>query len=483
MYENMQKIEEFLHIEHCGICFENRCIMMGQFSTGKSKFLNTLLGFDCLPVGTYETTDVPTYIGRGKDSVISYAKEKEYSHTFEEVNQLRKGKIELDSIHIHYHDLDIPENITLVDMPGVNSIDPRRDIQFEEALKTGNVVLYFLGKSISTVDIFYLNKIIGSGMKVIIVRTKIDRINIAEERIEDAVDMERGLYQKLFPDIDTYFVSLEGDCDQNEIDLLIEYIHNDLLNDIEKYKILKEKEYIRKTIRTQLISMRTQILKNRSTDNKINEEKLLKNVKKKSRKMKKILETHQSVIYEGFDHAKKNYMELGKRFIQNIEGDSIFKADVQQYILRLIDSLKRWYELEIEDGIRQIDFVGDPTSQNKYNVLDSIDVDRILNCAPKRNFLKDIFYSFEPDDENDMYFTSKREAEKYFDRVMDQFFGGIFIGFQNKYEKFVLETVQNYEDQNLKENTLILPMLTGYSEAALVDVENFLQEISNYVDR
>ena len=70
MTDTIKRLEQFLGIGSEDYIHENVCILAGQFSTGKSKFLNKLIGIDCLPVGTYETTDTPAYVSKGEDSAI-----------------------------------------------------------------------------------------------------------------------------------------------------------------------------------------------------------------------------------------------------------------------------------------------------------------------------------------------------------------------------------------------------------------------------
>lgn len=67
--------------------------VIGQYSAGKSKFINTLLGMDYLPTKGTETTAIPTFIAYGEEegafiehhngSIWSIAPEalKSYRHT------------------------------------------------------------------------------------------------------------------------------------------------------------------------------------------------------------------------------------------------------------------------------------------------------------------------------------------------------------------------------------------------------------------
>lgn len=479
MNEIIRRIEEFLDINDEAPVFEDMCMLAGQFSAGKSRFLNTLIGFDCLPMGTYETTDVPTYLSIGEDAVFSYADGKEYRHTFDEVQNLRKGNIALESIRISRRMMDIPSGITFVDMPGINSIDPRRDLQFEEILGKSPVVLYFLGKQISTVDMLYLDKIIRSGAKGILIRTKIDRINESEENVRDVVNYERSMYMRLLPDMESYFISLESDCDVNELGALKSYICKHLAEDIRQSRLAKEELYFQKTLKPRLLAMRDGILERRAFDKETDKDKLSRNIREKIGEARKILEKRQSAFFDGFELAKKNYMELGGRYIQGIEEEQILKADIEQYILRLLERLKEWYGLEMEDTLKQIDLMCEVETK-KYNLLNSVDIRNIMDCASTDMLFGNISCYFEMYDKMDEYFYTKRDARRYFEQIMNRFFAEIIMGFQDKYGEFIAETLQNYERQKVHEAELMLPMIEEDFEGTLAAIDEFFEEAEAY---
>lgn len=68
----INEIEDFLGLAKKDIHDEIFCVLTGQFSSGKSRFMNKLIGQDYLPVGTREMTAVPTYIKNGEDMSLIY---------------------------------------------------------------------------------------------------------------------------------------------------------------------------------------------------------------------------------------------------------------------------------------------------------------------------------------------------------------------------------------------------------------------------
>lgn len=444
---------------------EDLCMLAGQPSSGKSRFLNTLIGFDCLPTGTYGTTDVPTYLSRGEDLVLSCADGMEERHTLDEVWDLRKGNRAPDSIRISCRTIAMPAGITFVDMPGINSVDPGRDVQFGEILRKSPVVLYFLGSQISAADRLYLDLVIGAGAKAIVVRTKIDRIHCSEESVQEVVESERSLYMRLFPDIETYFISLEGACSVNELGLLRDYILDRLPDDIRRIRLAKEESY--------LLAVRGQIAKNQDT--------IRKNVREKIRTARKILEGRQNLFFDGLELAKENYTELGRRYIQGSKDGPIVKADIEEYMRGLIGGLKKWYRLEMEDGLGQIGLTAG-ADMGKYDLFDDADIDGMMDLASAHMLFGNISNYYEEDGRAEGYFHTKRDAQKYVEQVMNRFFAELMMDFQDKYGAFITETLQNYARQKEHEARWMLLMVQADGKGTHAAIDGLLEEIAGHGD-
>jgi len=127
--------EELLNI----ICFPNlenhfTIAVGGSFSSGKSRFLNTVLGLDkLLPTDTNPTTSIPTYIMKGKSTkysalnkfnnniaidadaiqAISHSFQEQYNVTFSHI--LKLISIEVESFKY--------SNLTFLDTPGYSKSD------------------------------------------------------------------------------------------------------------------------------------------------------------------------------------------------------------------------------------------------------------------------------------------------------------------------------------------------------------------------
>ena len=98
----------------------------GQFSAGKSKLINHLLGFDLLPTKSQETTAFITYISYGySDAVtVKYSDGQTEMIGISEVRQMDYNKVgnKVAEMYITINNPLLENGLTIVDTPGVNTI-------------------------------------------------------------------------------------------------------------------------------------------------------------------------------------------------------------------------------------------------------------------------------------------------------------------------------------------------------------------------
>lgn len=107
--------------------------IVGQFSSGKSTFLNALLSKDILPTGITPVTSKVTYINYGEryEMKVTYLSGKEVFLPIQEMESYldqRKSTIEDIKYLTLYAPLELLKTISLVDTPGLNS-QSQRDTQ------------------------------------------------------------------------------------------------------------------------------------------------------------------------------------------------------------------------------------------------------------------------------------------------------------------------------------------------------------------
>ena len=105
---------------------------MGQFSAGKSRLLNNLLGREILPVHGTETTPIVTFIRYGEDekATVRYCDGREADIEVGEVAEIWQdsnkadeyGLIDIVNIEIFLKEDMLKNGLILADTPGINTI-------------------------------------------------------------------------------------------------------------------------------------------------------------------------------------------------------------------------------------------------------------------------------------------------------------------------------------------------------------------------
>lgn len=217
---------------------------VGQFSAGKSKLINNIIGQDVLPVHISETTQVVTFI---KYSAVEYANifytdltQKEVS--IEEVKEIWQGKIEGNTKSIKYIDVYINSNllksgVIIADTPGVNTLISEHENITNDVLKASEEIIYVISKPLTDIDVSFINQILKMGLNISLVRTFMDKIKVSEENPLEVVQEDKNRILDIFKNdnIQMYHVSNEKLNEWNKnIEDIRTYIVESLAINIEK---------------------------------------------------------------------------------------------------------------------------------------------------------------------------------------------------------------------------------------------------------
>lgn len=196
--------------------------LIGQFSAGKSKLLNRIIGKDVLPTKREETTAFLTY--------ISYAPEE--SATLYYVDGSTE-EIDVDQIK----DLDykktsdgkpiaclkyrtplelLKTGLTLVDTPGVNTLITEHVKMTEELLSNSQYIVYVCSSALTESDKMMLKQANDLGIELIFVRTHIDEIKRDEENIFESLQKEASVINNVLEGPILYF-SMCNDASRREL--------------------------------------------------------------------------------------------------------------------------------------------------------------------------------------------------------------------------------------------------------------------------
>lgn len=172
--ESLQQLDEFFLL-----------VVAGEFNSGKSAFINALLGRQLLVEGVTPTTS--------QIHVLQYGEEN--SRTPHEQGTWR-----------HTAPVPLLQNLHIVDTPGTNAILREHETLTEEFIPRSDLVLFVTSadRPFTESERVFLTKIRDWGKKIVLVINKID-ILPDEEDVEQVIEFVRSAGQKLVGDIAAVF--------------------------------------------------------------------------------------------------------------------------------------------------------------------------------------------------------------------------------------------------------------------------------------
>jgi small GTP-binding protein len=146
-------------------------VVVGEFNSGKSAFINALLGERILEEGVTPTTS--------KIHLIRYGEEVD------------RGVVDAVQEVLSYP-VDLLLDMTIVDTPGTNALDRRHEAITDEFVPRSDLVVFVTSadRPFSESERSFLERIRGWGKKVVVVVNKIDNVASADEvrQIEEYID-------------------------------------------------------------------------------------------------------------------------------------------------------------------------------------------------------------------------------------------------------------------------------------------------------
>ncbi|MDD7633016.1 MAG: dynamin family protein [Parabacteroides sp.] len=207
---------------------EFKITVVGEFSSGKSTFLNAIIGQDVLPHGLNETTATVTYIhnvplddSRLNNVCVRFREQskpdynlsltnnpkalKDYVTTTAEKYNVAK---EIASVELFLHFMDIDDPIVLIDTPGLNGVaEGHKEITLHEIKQSHASICLFHVRGMGDSDLHFIKELLKYQETVFFVLNAIDDIKLHEETIGDRMeafkkDIAKYVYEdKQVPDL------------------------------------------------------------------------------------------------------------------------------------------------------------------------------------------------------------------------------------------------------------------------------------------
>lgn len=366
-----------------------RIAVVGEFSSGKSTFINAVIGKDVLKHAATETTATVTYIHnvlkddpRKNTCEIEYVEgnREKYPHLdklrdYTTVNSNMNVAESIKSVSIYVNFLNVDYPILIADTPGLNGIaDRHREITLEE-IKKAHACIYLLSSNgVKSTDSDFINILLNYQKRFIFIQNFIDLLRISEGET---------LQSKINKDIDNLNVCLGEDTASVNYDLFgISAVKALAAKDLSKTKVFEEDEFeivdrkklyeesnfsdfenclyniinsgeYLKVIESSAIYTLNQIIKR--IKNNLDEECKLNDKLMESDDKTKILEKAQKII-DHINSQKNDQKKRLEKFI--ISRDSENRRSLCEFIKRWLDMFFSFINKDLDEKIKTYeDFV------------------------------------------------------------------------------------------------------------------------------
>lgn len=191
-----------------------RIAVVGEFSSGKSTFINAFIGKDVLKHASAETTAAITYIYNVPENDKRYGQcvvafrngEKEILPNLEQlreyttVNESVNVTDKIESVSIYTHFLDCTHPIVLTDTPGLNGIaDKHREITLEEIRRSHTCIYLLSNNGVKKSDTDFLKVLLNYQSRFIFLQNFIDTLRTSEgETINKKIQSDRDILDEFF---------------------------------------------------------------------------------------------------------------------------------------------------------------------------------------------------------------------------------------------------------------------------------------------
>ncbi|WP_424655929.1 dynamin family protein [Capnocytophaga granulosa] len=184
---------------------EFKITIVGEFSSGKSTFLNAIIGKDILPHGVKETTAAVTYIhnvpqnDRRLNKAVIHFREETMKDITLDVGENRNALVDyvttsdkkyrvvqdIVSVDIYVHFADIEDPIVLIDTPGMNGVaEGHKDITLHEIRHSHASICLFHLRGMGKSDLEFIKELMKYQETFFFVLNAIDDIKANEETYE-----------------------------------------------------------------------------------------------------------------------------------------------------------------------------------------------------------------------------------------------------------------------------------------------------------
>jgi GTPase SAR1 family protein len=369
--------------------------VIGQFSAGKSSFINALFGINYLPTKGTEATAYPTFISYGEEDQgfiekvdgtiwpIELKSLQEHQHTDEQ-----PSLSEIRALHIKLHHPLLENGLVLVDTPGFNTLQISHEEVTLSVLPQAQYLMYVMGKSLTDYDSWLLSKVEELGIEVIFVRTKLDDIKASEEKVEDLLALEEQQIEKRFGrkrpvlGVACDVHALEREEWQQRLNLIRDFLLHDISQRIQelwedsldrRLEIMK-KDYTRLLLEKRELAQAAEAVNGEALVDQLNYleqqlERLEQNHRSSSRQLQSDLAPFQARIMNEAKALKELAITAYESELQQLPGISSLQGQAQEAALKQIERYMKQVETVMATNIQRMLELGFTGFQDRMQEL------------------------------------------------------------------------------------------------------------------
>ncbi|GGC98793.1 dynamin family protein [Pontibacillus salipaludis] len=187
MYEAQESAEKALDLLEKQQNQELVIGFAGHFSAGKSTMINTLLEEELLPSSPIPTSANLVKVKKGEGYARVYFTEEdpiEYPEPYnmDQIQQFCKDGDAIKELELTKQDTHLPENVTILDTPGIDSSNDADRVMTESALHVVDVLFYVMDYNHvqSEVNLAFLSEMQEKGKPIYIIVNQIDKHDESE---------------------------------------------------------------------------------------------------------------------------------------------------------------------------------------------------------------------------------------------------------------------------------------------------------------
>ena len=325
------------------------CLIAGMVSSGKSRFLNALFPGLSLPVGTLPMTAAPTFLRFGRETVeVTTDRGRTIRERVESLEKYsRKWNTpgeKLRGLEVYLENPILESGLVFVDTPGLGMAGETDDV-FLHLLPKADAVFYFLEKGMTQEDQAYLDTIAGQKTKLVVVRAKIDRIHWSEERVEDVLREEERAILDRYPHCRVYFVSLDQEMEEDQLERVRAYIAGSLQEEIKEARRMGLKE----AFEEELAARRREIMDRLNQEEEGGGNALRRSRRRRLEEVEEKLDWAKAQIAKAVDEAKGRCRKEGLDALASAyPGGGWPREEEMRFIAREVSALCQWYREYVE---------------------------------------------------------------------------------------------------------------------------------------